>query len=213
MARNGPQASPARPLLTQSGRQSTLQTILSQLDRLLFQAGDCGGRLSTITSSWVFCACGNVPKHRSLETGRLSEIEAGRLVPWTSSRARPDHQPITQNNRPLRARLDGGKQMRIPPNQVLFLGQRQWAEFDCPQEPLPDEIRILLWLMDGAERRHRLAFRWSGKEPRGTYPIVSFDDLALEPSSPEIRVAREPWPEAVLAAFAKALEAAVQCAL
>jgi hypothetical protein len=103
--------------------------------------------------------------------------------------------------------------MRIPPNQVLFLGQRQWPEFVCPQEPLPDEIRILLWLMDGAERRHRLAFRWSGKEPRGTYPIVSFDDLALEPSSPEIRVAREPWPEAVLAAFAKALEAAVQGAL
>src|SRR6476646_11052807 len=99
--------------------------------------------------------------------------------------------------------------MRIPPNQVLFLGQRQWPEFDCPQEPLPDEIRILLWLMDGAERRHRLAIRWSGKEQRGTYPIVSFDDLALEQSTPEIRVAREPWPEAVLAAFAKALEAAV----
>ena len=75
--------------------------------------------------------------------------------------------------------------MRIPPNQVLFLGQRQWAEFDCPQEPLPDEIRLLLWLMDGAERRHRLAIRWSGKEPRGTYPIVSFDDFALEPSNTE----------------------------
>jgi hypothetical protein len=103
--------------------------------------------------------------------------------------------------------------MRIPPNQVLFLGQHQWAEFDCPQEPLPDEIRILLWLMDGAERRHRLAIRWSGKEPHGTYPIVSFDDLALEPSSPGIRVAREPWPEAVLSAFERAFEAATQGAL
>jgi hypothetical protein len=103
--------------------------------------------------------------------------------------------------------------MRIPPNQVLFLGQHQWAEFDRPQEPLPDEIRLLLWLMDGAERRHRLAIRWSGKEPRGTYPIVFFDDLALEPSSPEIRVAREPWSEAVLTAFAKAFEAAVQGAM
>ena len=61
--------------------------------------------------------------------------------------------------------------------------------------------------------RRPLRARWSGKEPRGTYPIVFFDDLALEPSSPEIRVAREPWPEAVLAAFAKALEAAVQGAL
>jgi hypothetical protein len=103
--------------------------------------------------------------------------------------------------------------MRIPPNQVLFLGQHQWAEFDCPQEPLPDEIRILLWLMDGAERRHRLAFRWSGKEPRGTYPIVSFDDLALEPSSPEIRGAQEFWPEAVLSAFERTFEAATQGAL
>jgi len=103
--------------------------------------------------------------------------------------------------------------MQIQPNQVLFLGQRQRAEFDCPQDPLPDEIRILLWLMDGAERRHRLANRWSGKEPYGTYPIVSFDDLALEPSSPGIRVAREPWPEAVLSAFERAFEAATQGAL
>ena len=101
--------------------------------------------------------------------------------------------------------------MRIPPNQVLFLGQHQWAEFDCPQEPLPDEIRILLWLMDGAERRHRLAFRWS--EPRGTYPIVSFDDFALEPSNPEICGAQEFWPEAVLSAFERTFEAATQGAL
>jgi hypothetical protein len=103
--------------------------------------------------------------------------------------------------------------MRIPPNQVLFLGQRQWAEFDCSQEPLPDEIRILLWLMDGAERRHRLAIRWSGKEPRGTYPIVSFDDFALEPSNPEICGAQEFWPEAVLSAFERTFEAATQGAL
>jgi len=101
--------------------------------------------------------------------------------------------------------------MRIPPNQVLFLGQRQCAEFDCSQEPLPDEIRILLWLMDGAERRHRLAFRWS--EPRGTYPIVSFDDFALEPSNPEICGAQELWPEAVLSAFERTFEAATQGAL
>jgi len=103
--------------------------------------------------------------------------------------------------------------MRIPPNQVLFLGQRQWPEFDCPQEPLTDEIRILLWLMDGAERRHRLAIRWSGKEQCGTYPIVSFDDFALEPSNPEICGAQEFWPEAVLSAFERTFEAATQGAL
>ena len=103
--------------------------------------------------------------------------------------------------------------MRIPPNQVLFLGQRQWAEFDCPQEPLPDEIRLLLWLMDGAERRHRLAIRWSGKEPRGTYPIVSFDDFALEPSNTETCDAQESWSGAALATFAKAYRAPVEVTL
>jgi hypothetical protein len=101
--------------------------------------------------------------------------------------------------------------MRIPPNQVLFLGQRQqWPEFDCPHEPLADEIRILLWLMDGAERRHRLAIRWSGKEPRGTYPVVSFNDLVLEPSNPETRDAQESWSGAALATFAKAYRAPVE---
>jgi Phasin protein len=103
--------------------------------------------------------------------------------------------------------------MRIPLNQVLFLGQRQWPEFVCPQEPLPDEIRILLWLMDGAERRHRLAFRWSGKEPCGTYPMVSFDDFAHEPSNPEISGSQEFWPEAVLSDFERTFEAAAQGAL
>ena len=103
--------------------------------------------------------------------------------------------------------------MRIPPNQVLFLGQRQWAEFDCPQEPLPDEIRLLLWLMDGAERRHRLAIRWSGKEPRGTYPNVSFDDFALEPSNTETCDDQESWSGAALATFAKAYRAPVECAV
>jgi hypothetical protein len=168
------------------------------------QAGDCGGRLSTIASRLVIWPAGT---YQSTDSWKrvASQIESPAL--WRS-RARPDRQTITQNNRPLWVRLDGGKQMRIPPNQVLFLGQRQWAEFDCPQDPLPDEIRILLWLMDGAERRHRLAIRWSGKEPRGTYPIVSFDDFALEPSNPEICGAQGFWPEAVLSAFERTFEAA-----
>ena len=123
-----------------------------------------------------------------------SQIEAESPALWRS-RAPGGSSNNYQNNRPLRVRLDGGKQMRIPPNQVLFLGQRQWAEFDCPQEPLTDEIRLLLWLMDGAERRHRLAIRWSGKEPRGTYPIVSFDDFALEPSNTETCDDQESGPE------------------
>jgi hypothetical protein len=50
--------------------------------------------------------------------------------------------------------------MRIPPNQVLFLGKHRWPEFDCSQEPLPDKLRLLLWMVDGAERRYHLAERW-----------------------------------------------------
>ena len=99
-----------------------------------------------------------------------SQIEAESLAPWRS-RARPDRQAIAQNNRPLRVRLDGGKQMRIPPNQVLFLGQRQWAEFDCSQEPLPDEIRILLWLMDGAARLLSLGRPPTKPKPLDVIPL------------------------------------------
>ena len=46
--------------------------------------------------------------------------------------------------------------MQIPPNQVLILGSRGWEEFDCLQQPLPDRIKVLLCLVDGAERRQRL---------------------------------------------------------
>jgi hypothetical protein len=50
-------------------------------------------------------------------------------------------------------------QMRNPDHAVTFLGDPQSAEFGCPG-PLPDEIKILLWLLDGSERRHELAQRW-----------------------------------------------------
>jgi len=36
-------------------------------------------------------------------------------------------------------------------------------EFDYPQESLPEAIEMLLCLLDGAERRHRLVMRWSGR--------------------------------------------------
>jgi hypothetical protein len=39
---------------------------------------------------------------------------------------------------------------------VLFIGQASLPEFDHSQ-PLPDKISVLLWMLDGAERRHRLA--------------------------------------------------------
>src|SRR4029450_1781326 len=46
------------------------------------------------------------------------------------------------------------------PSPVRFIGQGPLPEFDYPQQPLPDNIRVLLWMLDGAERRHQLQRRW-----------------------------------------------------
>jgi len=55
--------------------------------------------------------------------------------------------------------------MRIPPNQVLVLGSRGWKEFDCLQQPLPDTIKVLLCLVDGAERRQHLQAKLNSLRP------------------------------------------------
>ena len=46
---------------------------------------------------------------------------------------------------------------------VQFIGEGPLPEFDFSQEPLPDSIRVLLWMLDGAERRHRLARKWQSQ--------------------------------------------------
>jgi len=40
--------------------------------------------------------------------------------------------------------------------RVLFTGQHLCPELDCPKEPLPDKLEVLLCLLDGAERRRHL---------------------------------------------------------
>ena len=56
--------------------------------------------------------------------------------------------------------------MQIPPNQVLVLGSRGWEEFDCLQQPLPDRIKVLLCLVDGAERRQHLQAKLNSLRPK-----------------------------------------------
>ena len=46
--------------------------------------------------------------------------------------------------------------MRIPAHEVLFTGQDRCPEFDLCNEPLPEELNILLCLLDGAERRRKI---------------------------------------------------------
>ena len=61
---------------------------------------------------------------------------------------------------------------------VRFIGQAPLPEFDYSQQPLPDNIQVLLWMLDGAERRHRLVKSW-----RAT------DDLHVEVDGDEVMVA------------------------
>jgi len=50
--------------------------------------------------------------------------------------------------------------------RVLFIGQHQCPEFDCPQEPLPGKLKVLLCLVDGAERRRQIQTKLSVLHPR-----------------------------------------------
>ena len=69
--------------------------------------------------------------------------------------------------------------MRIPAREVLFTGQNRCPEFDVCKEPLPEELNVLLCLLDGAERRRTIQAKlsdgygelastgaWSGSEDR-----------------------------------------------
>ena len=49
--------------------------------------------------------------------------------------------------------------------RVLFTGQHLCSEFNCPQEPLPDKLQVLLCLLDGAERRRHLQAKLNRLSP------------------------------------------------
>lgn len=51
-------------------------------------------------------------------------------------------------------------------DRVLFTGQHLCREFDCPQEPLPEKLKVLLCLVDGAERRRQLQAKLNDLRPR-----------------------------------------------
>ena len=65
--------------------------------------------------------------------------------------------------------------MRIPPNQVFIFGQRGGEEWDCLQQPLPERIKVLLCLIDGAERRLHLQAKLNrlSPHPKDTRPHQS----------------------------------------
>ena len=63
------------------------------------------------------------------------------------------------------------REMRILAGScVLFTGQHQCPEFDCPQGALPGELKILLTLIDGAERRRQIQAQLNHTQPRAELP-------------------------------------------
>ena len=62
---------------------------------------------------------------------------------------------------------------------VQFIGQGPLPEFDCSQQPLPDNIRVLLWMLDGAERRHHLARRWQDQAAHDLHVEVVVGDIIV----------------------------------
>jgi hypothetical protein len=53
--------------------------------------------------------------------------------------------------------------MVIAEGRCKVVGEAKWNEFGCAQEPLPEGMRVLLCLIDGAERKQDLLRRWSGE--------------------------------------------------
>ena len=56
--------------------------------------------------------------------------------------------------------------MRILAGGRVFVGQRQSPELDCAEETLPEPFKVLLCLLDGAERRRQIQARLNVLHPR-----------------------------------------------
>lgn len=101
--------------------------------------------------------CGNVPKHRKLDTSASQRLRPG------DSRFSASDDPVAKragssNNTSyqLRVRDDGGNTCESLQTKCLSWEVADGKSFDCLQQPLPDRIKVLLCLVDGAERRQRL---------------------------------------------------------
>ena len=62
-------------------------------------------------------------------------------------------------------RHDTSAAMVIADGKCKFIREIKWGKSDYVQEPLPEEMRLLLCLLEGAERRQNLLRRWSGRAP------------------------------------------------
>jgi hypothetical protein len=64
-------------------------------------------------------------------------------------------------------------------NRVRIIGEELLPELECPQDPLPERLKILLELLDAAELRYRRT-----RERQG--PVS--DDLRIEVEGEDLRI-------------------------
>jgi hypothetical protein len=57
-------------------------------------------------------------------------------------------------------------------DRAQFLGQHRCREFDCPQEPLPEQLKVLLREVDGVERRRQLQAKLNALRSRPLRPAA-----------------------------------------
>jgi hypothetical protein len=79
--------------------------------------------------------------------------------------------------------------MQHLPKQAAFLGRALKARFDGPQQPLPDELNVLLCFLDGAERRRRIQAALNAKQ---TMKLDLPADVHWMPAD-EVQEARPDW--------------------
>ena len=69
--------------------------------------------------------------------------------------------------------------MVIDEGKCQLIGEAKGNEFDGVQEPLPDAMRLLLCLIDGEERRHRLVRKWQSQAAHDLHVEVEGDDIMV----------------------------------
>ena len=69
--------------------------------------------------------------------------------------------------------------MVIDEGTCQLIGEAKSTEFGGVQEPLPDAMRLLLCLIDGAERRHRLVRKWRTQAAPDLHVEVEDDDIMV----------------------------------
>ena len=60
--------------------------------------------------------------------------------------------------------------------RVLFIGQHQCPEFDYSQDALPGNLKVLLCLVDGAERRQQIQAQLNRTHPPAEGELIASNE-------------------------------------